>query len=263
MNEDRTSPASAVLGFVTELQSLLLDGHGLDAFLAAAAGLLAALTHPKVLCAISLPAGGPWAGLGANCPRAARLHQKELTILDGPTHQALRRGAVVYQDDVDQLGSKHCSLLGRHHVASVLSMPLLVEGRTVGVSTLYAGRSLGTDEVRDVLVAGHATATALVVRLRAEEQARVNDQLRQAAASRPVIDQALGIMMGSRGCTASEAFDLLRVDSQAANQPVREIAAGLVVAATGRAPEVARPFMVRTPRAGLRWDLIQTKDSSR
>jgi hypothetical protein len=44
----------------------------------------------------------------------------------------------------------------------------------------------------------------------------------------PVIEQAKGILIAQQGCTAEEAFSLLRRASQRSNVPVRELAAQIV-----------------------------------
>lgn len=44
----------------------------------------------------------------------------------------------------------------------------------------------------------------------------------------PVIEQAKGMIVEQNGCTAEEAFDLLRKASQHSNVPVRELAARIV-----------------------------------
>ncbi|TMK16611.1 MAG: ANTAR domain-containing protein, partial [Actinobacteria bacterium] len=63
-------------------------------------------------------------------------------------------------------------------------------------------------------------------------------QLEEALASRAIIDQAKGIIMARDRCTAEEAFDSLRVASQAANRKLRDIARDVVDgAASTRASE--------------------------
>lgn len=58
------------------------------------------------------------------------------------------------------------------------------------------------------------------------------EQLRQAIASRPVIDQARGILMATHSCTSEEAWTILRTTSQLSNTKLRTIAAALT-AGTG------------------------------
>lgn len=66
--------------------------------------------------------------------------------------------------------------------------------------------------------------------------ARENRQLREAQKSRAVIEQAKGILMAQRGCTADDAFQILRKLSQHTNCKLRYVAAALVHEVTGQCP---------------------------
>jgi AmiR/NasT family two-component response regulator len=59
-------------------------------------------------------------------------------------------------------------------------------------------------------------------------QGKVAEQLQAAMASRAVIGQAKGILMGTRGCSAEDAFDILVKLSQDSNRKLREVAQVLV-----------------------------------
>jgi response regulator NasT len=54
------------------------------------------------------------------------------------------------------------------------------------------------------------------------------DQLREALRWRPVIDQAKGILMAQRHCSADDAFDILRRLAQTTDTKLREVAQALV-----------------------------------
>ena len=56
-------------------------------------------------------------------------------------------------------------------------------------------------------------------------------QMQAAMASRAVIEQAKGIVMGDRRCSADEAFALLSKLSQDTNRAVRDVAAVIVESA--------------------------------
>ena len=71
------------------------------------------------------------------------------------------------------------------------------------------------------------------------DHAREIAQLREAIETRDVIGQAKGVIMVTMGCTADEAFELLRAQSQAENLKLVDIAA-----------EVARRAARRSGRAG-------------
>lgn len=62
------------------------------------------------------------------------------------------------------------------------------------------------------------------------------EQLRQAIASRPVIDQARGILMATHGCTSDEAWHILRETSQLSNTKLREVAAAVTASAETNGP---------------------------
>ena len=73
------------------------------------------------------------------------------------------------------------------------------------------------------------------------------EQLRQAIASRPVIDQARGILMATYGCTSDEAWHILREASQLSNTKLRAIAESLTACA--EAEGTPPPPEVRTALA--------------
>ncbi|MGX5188234.1 ANTAR domain-containing protein [Streptomyces avermitilis] len=73
--------------------------------------------------------------------------------------------------------------------------------------------------------------TALVAEV-AELRAR-NTQLGRALASRPVIDQARGMVMALAPCSSERAWDLLVDVSQRCNLKLRYVAAALVATTKG------------------------------
>jgi GAF domain-containing protein len=130
-----------------------------------------------------------------------------------------------------------------HGVRSSLSLPLDTDGNTIGALNIYAGApSAFSDADRthaDQFATEASRALALAVRL--AERTEMSAQLEEALASRAVIDQALGIIMSERRCTADEAFELLRTISQNTNVKLHDVAASMVAAVSGRrAPSTAR-----------------------
>ncbi|CAL9533580.1 hypothetical protein SUDANB6_04107 [Streptomyces sp. enrichment culture] len=76
------------------------------------------------------------------------------------------------------------------------------------------------------------------------------EQLRHAIYSRPVIDQARGVLMATHGCTSDEAWHLLRETSQLSNTKLRAVAAAITSSAGTGGPPL--PGAVRTAlRAAL------------
>jgi hypothetical protein len=66
--------------------------------------------------------------------------------------------------------------------------------------------------------------------------------LRAALASRPVIDQAKGILIATHGCSPEDAFDMLCTASQRSNRKLRDIARDVVRSAQeGAGGRAGRP----------------------
>ena len=127
--------------------------------------------------------------------------------------------------------------VGRLGIHSVLALPLLVSDRVIGAISVY-GRGkdifdeqsveLGELFAKPAAVAVHnahilAQAIALTV------------QLQTALATRPVIDQAIGLIRGRTGRSADESFAQLKAISQADHRKVAEVAQQVVDEAVRRA----------------------------
>ncbi|MDH6215497.1 AmiR/NasT family two-component response regulator [Streptomyces pseudovenezuelae] len=64
-------------------------------------------------------------------------------------------------------------------------------------------------------------------------------QLRRAIASRPVIDQARGVLMATHTCTSDEAWEVLREASQLSNTKLRTVAAAVTAGARTGGPRLS------------------------
>ncbi|GHD30015.1 ANTAR domain-containing protein [Streptomyces galbus] len=72
------------------------------------------------------------------------------------------------------------------------------------------------------------------------------EQLRRAMASRPVIDQARGMLMAAHSCTPDQAWSILRETSQLSNTKLRTVAEAVATSATGTLPPVEVRAALRT-----------------
>jgi len=118
-------------------------------------------------------------------------------------------------------------------VASMLSTPLAVRGRSVGALNLYATTTDAFDGRTAEMATIFADHAAVVLSNAAAyaETETTNENLMAALATRQVIGQAIGIIMQRDGCGSAAAFDVLRDASQHANVKLRDVAAELVRAA--------------------------------
>lgn len=71
--------------------------------------------------------------------------------------------------------------------------------------------------------------------------------LQQALVSRPIIDQALGVLMGQNRCSRDEAFGILRRASQNRNVKLRDVAAAVIDRYTGHPASPPPTFQRHAP----------------
>lgn len=113
---------------------------------------------------------------------------------------------------------------------SSLSIGLPVEDTVTGALNIYGITPHAFDDETITLAQAFASyaAVALANAHLYDTTATLAQQMQTAMEHRAVIEQAKGIIMGERRCTAEDAFALLVKVSQDANRKVRDVAAALV-----------------------------------
>ncbi|MEW2806978.1 GAF and ANTAR domain-containing protein [Streptomyces massasporeus] len=104
-------------------------------------------------------------------------------------------------------------------VGSMMGFLLYTDDEDLGALNLYShrpGSFTDDSETAGWLLASHAAV--------AFSSARSHAQMEQAMATRHVIGEAMGILMGSHRLTEEQAFDVLRRYSQEKNIKLREVA---------------------------------------
>lgn len=225
---------------LAELAGLLLSTDSFEGLLQGVAELSVRTVDPTTTCGITLSQGGRVMTVASADALAALLDEQQYERDEGPCLQALSTGEVVLTDDlaVEDRWADYPAVAVGHGIRSVLSTPLLVDGRPVGVLNLYADAPhvFGADEARLAhLLAGQA-ALATTAALRHYDEVSLSENLRSALSSRSVIDQALGIVMAERRCAPAEAFAMLRTISQRRNAKLRVVATEMVEAVGRPAP---------------------------
>jgi GAF domain-containing protein len=164
---------------------------------------------------------------------------------DGPCLEALRstrqlRTGVGERHDRWPRFDEEAAKLG---VTDVLSTPLIRSGGgAVGALNIYAreGAGFGPHDERTAQLIGEHAEILVERALALLSSTRLNDQLRQAVATREIIGEAKGILMESQHCTRDQAFDILRRASQRENRKLRELAEELVLRVESHAGKNAR-----------------------
>jgi GAF domain-containing protein len=119
-------------------------------------------------------------------------------------------------------------------VNSSLAIGLPIQDDVSGALNIYAHEPGAFDDDAIVIgqtFAGYAAVALANVHLY-DVTASLAQHLQAAMQSRAFIEQAKGIIMGERHCTADEAFRILAKVSQDSNRRVRDVATAVVARAT-------------------------------
>ena len=242
--QDARPDTPDVVDALTELANLMLATPSMGTFLDDMARLAASGVTPPAACGITLAQDHLPLTVASSEPLAAHVDEVQYGQDEGPCLQAMRTGQAVLVADMAterRWGSYSAHALS-YGVHSSLSLPLTVNEDSRGAMNLYArtvGAFSAAEQQRAGLFAGHASA-ALTVVSRQAQQVQLTDQLRDALATRAVIDQALGILMGQNRCDHDTAFAILRTGSQHQNRKIYDIATQIVRAVTGNDPWLTR-----------------------
>ena len=121
---------------------------------------------------------------------------------------------------------------------SSLSIGLPVQETVTGALNIYATEPDAFDD--DALAVAHTFASYAEVAMANaylyNAQTTLAQHMETAMRSRAVIEQAKGIIMGDRRCSADEAFTILTKLSQDTNRKLREVAVALVQRTTTPKP---------------------------
>lgn len=215
-----------------QLSSLMLGEESMHGILQRVVDLTAVSVPGCDHCGVSLLADGRVTTAAATDGTTLQVDGAQYVNAEGPCLHAALTGEAVRVDDMakDHRFRRFAADAVGLGINSSLSFPLTVGDRTFGALNLYGTQVAGFSDVSIQIgntFARQAAATVANAEIH-DRMARVIVQLNEAMASRSVIDQARGILIANTGCSAEEAFDLLKQQSQHENIKVREIAAQIV-----------------------------------
>ncbi|HWG60324.1 MAG TPA: GAF and ANTAR domain-containing protein [Streptosporangiaceae bacterium] len=167
----------------------------------------------------------------ASLPELSELGELERTQGRGPSIDALRDGVPVSSEDAlaeDRWPEYARAALARG-VRCWLTLPHQSGPVTMTLS-LFAARpgALSAEDLSLAQILAAFGGAALGKASDFGDAQRTEMQLREAAESRMVVDQAKGILMNALGCNAAEALDRMRRISQDRGMKVTDVATRIV-----------------------------------
>ncbi|MFG2652282.1 GAF and ANTAR domain-containing protein [Streptomyces sp. NPDC048436] len=219
---------------------LLLNTETLDEFLHALAVAAMGFAPKADGCGITLQFDGRFLTMTSVGPNAPALDERQYGLDQGPCLESLRTGTEIHIPDL--MDEQRWGPYPAHALAcgarSSFSLPIAARTDTAGALNLYSPKSHGFDDVD--LTALRALASqatgAIALARRMTKSKQFTEDVQHALHYRGVIDQAIGVIIAQQGCTARQAFAILRSASQNRNVKLRELCVDLIARLTGEQP---------------------------
>ena len=248
-------------------QQLSADDADLQAAIGNLAGLVAdSLGLPELLAevaafAVSAIPGADGAGvtllrfdrpdnmvaaLAASAPFVAEIDEIQyVTLHEGPCITAALERRTVRSGSLggEKMWPRFGPRVGRLGVHSALSLPLLLSDQVIGAINVYAhGKDVFDEHAAGLgeLFAKPAAVAVHNAQILADAHS-LTVQLQTALSTRPVIDQAIGLIRGRTGRSVEDAFAHLRAISQAEHRKLADVAQHIVDEAVRRARARHKP----------------------
>jgi hypothetical protein len=163
-------------------------------------------------------------------PEPARLVDVQLASRRGPLFEAMAGSGPVSCADtlIESRWPEFTTAALRMGIRNCVV--LTYRGRALVTLSLYGLRPRSIDpyqiQLAELLVAYAGALVGAVADY--DDSRRLADQLRDAASSRAIVDQAKGILMHALGCSADEALERMRQVSQRTNLRATEVARRII-----------------------------------
>jgi GAF domain-containing protein len=228
MTSEHTEPQDAF----AELASITLADHSLDKVMAKVAALTKstlALSGEVSVTLVDLRRPSTIASTGA---LATELDERQYERGYGPCLDCIAGGVplIVHDMRTETRWPDWAELAASSGAASSMSIPVPLQREVSAALNIYSTERNAFDDPAAAIARTFAAyaGVALANMHLYQAQGQVAEHLQIAMQSRAVIEQAKGILMGERRCTAEEAFDILVRLSQDTNRKLREVAEALV-----------------------------------
>ncbi|MFI9402304.1 GAF and ANTAR domain-containing protein [Nocardia sp. NPDC052316] len=222
---------------LTELTRTLVAARDIEQAWDQVATIAARMVPEQPMAGVTLRMGEHVQLVAATDAPVARIEEAQQRSGRGPGLEALDTAAPVSVPDIgaERRWAECRAEMLAEGIRSLHCEPLIADGPPIVALNFYSAIPHAFDrrarQLITIIAAVVSAATA------AARQAELSEQLRAALASRSVIDQALGIIMGRERCTRSAAVTVLRDVSQRRNTKLAVVAADVIRSCTGADPE--------------------------
>ncbi|HEX9042014.1 MAG TPA: GAF and ANTAR domain-containing protein [Trebonia sp.] len=177
-------------------------------------------------------AEGHLCSVAASDDRFAHLEELQVRHQQGPCIAAFDAKELVSATDLedDDRWPLFSDAAVRRGVKAVLASPLPYNQEAVGVVAVLSESRRPWTPANELALLAFTDLAALLIAsiIQGEEQSELAGQLQGALNSRQVIEQAKGILMGTRGISARAAYEQLRARARAERRKLAVVCADVV-----------------------------------
>jgi len=173
--------------------------------------------------------------VAASDDRFAHLEDIQVRHQEGPCIEAFDTKELVGAIDLEREGRwpLFSEAAVRREVRAVLASPLPYNQDAVGVVAVLSEHRRPWSPTNELALLAFTDLAALLIAsiIQGEEQTELAGQLQGALNSRQVIEQAKGVLMGTQGISAREAYEQLRSKARAERRKLALVCSDVVRAA--------------------------------
>ena len=170
--------------------------------------------------------------VAATDDRFAHLEELQIRHQEGPCIQAYDLKELIGATDLEQ--EDRWPMFSRaavkRDVRAVLASPLPYNQHAVGVVAVLSEQSRPWSPANELALLAFTDLAALLIAsvLQGQRQTELADQLQGALHSRRLIEQAKGVLMGTQGVPARDAYAQLRSKARSERRKLIEVCAELI-----------------------------------
>ena len=232
-NPQHTQPQDAF----AELARITLADHSLDRVMDKVAALTKKTLGLNGEVSVTIVERGRPSTVASTGSLATDLDERQYQRGYGPCLDSIAGGETLMVEDMDteQRWPDWARSASSAGAGSSLSIPVPLQREVSAALNIYStDRDAFDDDAVELASTFAAYAGVALANMHLyAPQGQVAEQLRTAMHSRAVIEQAKGILVGQRRCSAQEAFDILVRLSQDTDRKLRDVAEALVQDAVG------------------------------
>lgn len=155
------------------------------------------------------------------------IDKPNLKVGESISGQAVKeRRPITVLDVTKESGYRYPEIAKREGIVSMLSVPMMVKERVIGVINSYTSEPhrYGEDEIKILQIVANQAAVAI-------ENTKLMEEMiaaREALEVRKLVERAKGILMRETGISENEAYKLIHKKSMDSCRPMREVAEAII-----------------------------------